>query len=675
MAPVWASDSSDDDLPSLEDILSRTRGIPQAVPKSTSRRKPRDRSKTVTGSGDEEKATAPPAKETTVRRRKLGQTVDNPLLRPWDQGPDDGKPSGARTASLKLSEPEKSTRLRVELRARNPRAAAAAVDLEESGDDEETVVEDITIMDDSVYFSFSDPDSDDDFVVPDSDFGKILKPKSKSARPKQHSKQPSRNLGQTSLGNNEEKLVSRPTTSMREPKQTSQAGAKVPKQYTSETEKSTSNTRSKESEYVTDKDKKRPIRKAPNQKTRHSSDDDDLAGTLSKLRLEPETVPQSRSKKGQETRSNEDTILERPSTPPSTPPKSRPKGLISPTKKIPKIPMTPHGPTTDAFWSQEFNDDWNEQHSPRKLFQPPPVPSPAKTSPTKKEQAVQREAKKSFEASKHEIASRFLRELDQVITEGRLTKLAESTGGIKLQWTKTLNTTAGRANWRRETIQRKHSRAAAGANAPAEIVTTTECRHHATIELADKVIDNEDRLLNVLAHEFCHLATFMITGMTTNPHGREFKSWAAKCSRAFGHRGIDVTTKHSYEIDFKFAWECVECAGEYKRHSRSINPQRHRCGRCKGELRQTKPVPRGAAAGGKAGEAKKKEPTEYQMFMKEHMKIIREENPGSPQKDIMKQVAERWAKVKPKTKGIKKGTNADDLDNATKGLVDLTLEG
>ncbi|KAI6368045.1 hypothetical protein MCOR25_004728 [Pyricularia grisea] len=658
MAPVWASDSSDDDLPSLEDILSRTRGVPQAVPKSTSRRKPRDAPKTVPVPGDEEKATAPPAKETTVRRRKLGQTVDNPLLRPWGQGTDDEKASGARTASLKLSEPEKSTRLRVELRARKPQAVAAAVELEGSGDDEETVVEDITIMDDSVYFSFSDPDSDDDFVVPDSDFGEILQHKSKSVRPRQHSKRPSRNLGQIKLENNEGKIASKSKTSIRE-----------------KTEKSTTDTRSEKSQNTTDKDKKKLSHKATNEQTHPFSADDDLAGTLSKLRLEPETIPYSRSKKSQEKGSNEGIISERPSTPPSTPPKFRPKGLISPTKKLPKIPETPHGPTTDAFWSQEFNDDWNEQHSPRKLFQPPPVPSPTKMSPTKKEQAVQREAKKSFEGSKHEIANRFLHELDQVITEGRLTKLAESTGGIKLQWTKTLNTTAGRANWRRETIQRKHSRAAVGSVAPAEIVTTIECRHHATIELADKVIDNEDRLLNVLAHEFCHLATFMITGVTTNPHGREFKSWAAKCSRAFGHRGIEVTTKHSYEIDFKFAWECVECAGEYKRHSRSINPQRHRCGRCKGELRQTKPVPRGAAAGGKAGESKKKEPTEYQMFMKEQMKIIREENPGSPQKDIMKQVAERWSKVKPKTKGTKKGASVDDLENATKGMVDLTLEG
>lgn len=35
--------------------------------------------------------------------------------------------------------------------------------------------------------------------------------------------------------------------------------------------------------------------------------------------------------------------------------------------------------------------------------------------------------------------------------------------------------------------------------------------HHAFIELAEKVIESEDRLLNTLAHKFCHLANFMKT--------------------------------------------------------------------------------------------------------------------------------------------------------------------
>ena len=34
-----------------------------------------------------------------------------------------------------------------------------------------------------------------------------------------------------------------------------------------------------------------------------------------------------------------------------------------------------------------------------------------------------------------------------------------------------------------------------------------------------------DRLINVIAHEYCHLANFMISGVKNCPHGREFREW------------------------------------------------------------------------------------------------------------------------------------------------------
>ena len=36
---------------------------------------------------------------------------------------------------------------------------------------------------------------------------------------------------------------------------------------------------------------------------------------------------------------------------------------------------------------------------------------------------------------------------------------------------------------------------------------------------------SQERLLNVVAHEYCHLANFMISGIKDNPHGKEFKAW------------------------------------------------------------------------------------------------------------------------------------------------------
>lgn len=355
----------------------------------------------------------------------------------------------------------------------------------------------------------------------------------------------------------------------------------------------------------------------------------ELAETFSKLRLQLDEFSEDEKTPKQD----------RFTTPPSTPPKPiQPKGLTSPTKKI-QIPKTPHRPSTDAFWSQDIVNDWNEQHSPRKLVLSPAKKSPVKTSPKK-------ETKKAFGARKHAIAEDFLRELDQEITQGRIAELAESTGGVKIVWSKTLNTTAGRANWKRETLRTKQ--------ADGTQVSVTY-KHHASIELAEKVIDDEHRLLNVLAHEFCHLANFMITGITTNPHGKEFKAWASRVSLAFSSRDITVTTKHSYEIDFKYVWTCTACCAQYKRHSKSIDPQRHRCGTCKSELKQTKPVPRG---GGKV--------TRYQAFVKEQMTIVREENPGSPQKDVMRLIANKWTK--------EGGGKKDGVDGIVGKIVDLTLE-
>ncbi|KAF4334567.1 HMG box-containing protein [Fusarium beomiforme] len=371
----------------------------------------------------------------------------------------------------------------------------------------------------------------------------------------------------------------------------------------------------------------------------------DLADTLSKLRLQLEDF------------SDEETKLSKKdecTTPPSTPPKAtKPRGLASPSKKV-HIPKTPHRPSMDAFWNQDLVNNWNDQHSPRKLILPPVTKSPSKTSPKKD---PKKETKKSFDARKHALAETFLAELDQEITQGRIAQLAESTGGVKLVWIKTLNTTAGRASWRRESIRSERK----GDVAPAEVVY----KHHASIELAEKVIDDEHRLLNVMAHEFCHLANFMISGITTNPHGREFKAWAAKCSAKFGDRGIEVTTKHTYEIDFKYVWECEECGTEFKRHSKSIDPQRHRCGSCKGLLKQTRPAPRGAAAG--------KAPTRYQTFVKEQMAVVRGENPGSPQKVVMKLIAEKWAKQEGGKTGNKRSTKLG-VENIVDKMVDLTLE-
>jgi predicted SprT family Zn-dependent metalloprotease len=346
-------------------------------------------------------------------------------------------------------------------------------------------------------------------------------------------------------------------------------------------------------------------------------------------------------------------------------------------------------------------NDWNDKYSPskpllsprkQKLFQqlesqmnaitltdseddapfPSPTTSPRKKktqqSPTKKRTgevaspsaADLRAQRKDFAAHKHAIAETFLAEVDNTVTNGRIAQLSASTGGIKLIWSKTLKTTAGRANWRREAIRLRMG------PLPTDIQTTY--LHHCSIELAEKVIDDEERLYNVLAHEYCHLTTFMISEIRNNPHGAEFKSWGAKVSKAFAHKGVEVTTKHSYKIEYKYIWECVTCGYAFKRHSKSVDPTRHSCGRCKGLLVQTKPTPRVA----KTGTDGEKTKSEYQSFVKANFARVKREM-GERGEDVqmgrvMEVVAREYRERKGTTAGKGGEVRVDEVESALEGL-------
>ena len=360
---------------------------------------------------------------------------------------------------------------------------------------------------------------------------------------------------------------------------------------------------------------------------------------------------------------------ERPVTPPpASPAKSK---LVSPSKTKIRIPTPPARQSLDAFWSPNEVNEWNDKHSPRKAIGSPkknpflpssestsPTSSPKKSSPTKRTSA-EVQAKKDFAARKHALAESFLAELDQTITSGQIATLSASTGGVRLIWSKTLNSTAGRANWRRETTKTR-----ASPTAPA---TTTTQKHHASIELAEKVIDDEERLFNVLAHEFCHLANFMVSGVKDQPHGASFKAWGSKCTKAFASRGVQVTTKHSYQIDYKYVWRCSTegCWAEFKRHSKSIDPLRHTCGSCRGKLLQIKPVPRGSAVpGGKVGG--------YAGFVKQHYADVKKSLPaGSSQKEVMEAVGRKYRDEKERKAAEATGTKSgvDDLTQALDVVV------
>ncbi|PVH75550.1 hypothetical protein DL98DRAFT_389527, partial [Cadophora sp. DSE1049] len=174
-----------------------------------------------------------------------------------------------------------------------------------------------------------------------------------------------------------------------------------------------------------------------------------------------------------------------------------------------------------------------------------------------------------FGQRKHQLAVEFLREVDEIVADGKLAAKTAWVGGIQIIWIKRFRTTAGQAI--EETVTSDSS--------DDNGTKSTMNRHRASIKLSEYVVDDEVRLRNVIAHEFCHLATFIIND-GNGGHGMLFKSWAEKCTEAFHHRGVTVTTKHSYKIHYGYVWKCTICTVEVKRHSKSVNAERVKCRFC-----------------------------------------------------------------------------------------------
>lgn len=138
---------------------------------------------------------------------------------------------------------------------------------------------------------------------------------------------------------------------------------------------------------------------------------------------------------------------------------------------------------------------------------------------------------------------------------------------LPIAWSTTLKTTAGRTHLRR-----------------------TGDQYQAQVELSVKVIDDEERLQCTLAHELCHAAAWLLQHISKPPHGRAFRGWARRCEQAIP--GLRVTTRHDYAIHWRYTYHCVNsaCAQTIGRQSKSIDIERHVCGRCGARLALVQPT-------------------------------------------------------------------------------------
>ncbi|RXM91785.1 Acidic repeat-containing protein [Acipenser ruthenus] len=109
-----------------------------------------------------------------------------------------------------------------------------------------------------------------------------------------------------------------------------------------------------------------------------------------------------------------------------------------------------------------------------------------------------------------------------------------------------------------------------------------EVQRYARIELSEKVCDSAERLRDTLVHEMCHAATWLINGVRDG-HGQFWKLYARKSTVV--HPELPMVTRcHSYEINYKYQYECRKCKNKIGRHSKSLDTQRFVCALCTGQL-------------------------------------------------------------------------------------------
>uniref|UniRef100_A0A3Q0RH23 Germ cell nuclear acidic peptidase n=1 Tax=Amphilophus citrinellus TaxID=61819 RepID=A0A3Q0RH23_AMPCI len=151
---------------------------------------------------------------------------------------------------------------------------------------------------------------------------------------------------------------------------------------------------------------------------------------------------------------------------------------------------------------------------------------------------------------------------------------------------------------------------------------------YARIELSEKVCDSADRLRDTLIHEMCHAATWLINGVRDG-HGNFWKLYARKATLA--HPELPMVTRcHSYDIKYKFQYQCTRCQNTIGRHSKSLDTQRFVCALCTGQLVLLTP-------------SKPRAPTPFANFVKENYGSVRQKLAGQSHAEVMRKLSADFA--------------------------------
>ncbi|EFC40238.1 SprT domain-containing protein [Naegleria gruberi] len=253
----------------------------------------------------------------------------------------------------------------------------------------------------------------------------------------------------------------------------------------------------------------------------------------------------------------------------------------------------------------EIDDDDDDFHEKSILTNK----KPAKSSKNSKTLTFEKMDAKKFKKVRDDLLQKYYDEFNKVCFQNKLPAMKVTKGKAKdlkgkayLLWNQHLRKTAGLC----------------------KLFTITKSQIKVcAIEMSTKVCDCEERLVHTLAHEMCHAASFMFDGITG--HGKTFYLYGGIIQKYYPD--IPITTCHSYDIEYKYQWQCTDCGSIVKRHSKSVDTTKQRCGVCTGIL---EPI------------GKTKQPTKYNLFMKENYKKLKDKNPHLDRKELMKLVAQSY---------------------------------
>jgi predicted SprT family Zn-dependent metalloprotease len=101
---------------------------------------------------------------------------------------------------------------------------------------------------------------------------------------------------------------------------------------------------------------------------------------------------------------------------------------------------------------------------------------------------------------------------------------------------------------------------------------------------------SEQEIIRTLAHEMIHQWQYDVLKRRPN-HGPDFH----RMKDILNREGYGVTVRHGLEqavLSFsKYMWRCLNCGVAYHRQRRTIRPAVHRCGTCRGLLREISSIP------------------------------------------------------------------------------------